>query len=73
MTINGKQVKILAQIITYNPEIKLLQKNIESILHQVDNVLIYDNGSANIKEFGKYAEEEGCILIKRKKYTASLK
>lgn len=63
MTINGKQVKILAQIITYNPEIELLQKNIESILHQVDNVLIYDNGSANIKEFGKYAEEEGCILI----------
>lgn len=42
--------KIIASIITYNPEINRLQKNIESIVNQVNGIVIVDNGSSNIQD-----------------------
>lgn len=42
--------KVLAGIITYNPEIELLNKNIRSIKDQVDEVLIVDNHSTNVDD-----------------------
>lgn len=41
---------ILAGIVTYNPCIDRLKKNIDSISHQVSDVVIIDNGSSNIEE-----------------------
>lgn len=38
---------ILAIIITYNPEIQLLEKNISALSGQVDKVIVYDNNSSN--------------------------
>jgi len=38
---------ILTSIITYNPDIELLNKNIQAIVFQVDKVIIIDNGSEN--------------------------
>lgn len=41
---------IVAGIVLYNPEIGLLKKNIDSIKNQVRKIIIFDNGSSNIKE-----------------------
>lgn len=42
--------KILAAIITYNPEIERLKRNIYSIKEQCDYIIIIDNYSRNVKE-----------------------
>lgn len=42
-----EEKKILAEIITYNPDLIVLEKNIESIFKQVDKILIWDNNSTN--------------------------
>ena len=39
--------KILGIIVTYNPDILALEKNIQSIMPQVDELFIFDNGSGN--------------------------
>ena len=50
-SINDNQIKICVGIVLYNPEIKLLQKNIESIMMQsVDSIYLYDNASTNQNE-----------------------
>lgn len=41
-------MSVAAIIITFNPNILLLQKNVESISVQVDQVIVYDNNSSNI-------------------------
>lgn len=43
-------MKILAGIVTYNPDIELLERNIAAISPQVNEVIIVDNGSKNLKE-----------------------
>lgn len=40
--------KILAAIVTYNPDLERLQKNINAIEPQVEHLIIVDNGSTNI-------------------------
>lgn len=40
-------------IITYNPEIELLQKNLLSTHNQIERILIVDNGSQNIDNITK--------------------
>lgn len=41
--------KITVGIVLYNPNLKRLYANINSCLNQVDNILLVDNGSNNIK------------------------
>lgn len=41
---------IVAGIVLYNPEIKRLNDNLKAILPQVSEVVLYDNGSKNIKD-----------------------
>lgn len=41
---------ICAGIVLYQPDIKLLIKNIKKIIPQVNEVFLYDNGSSNRKE-----------------------
>lgn len=40
-------MKVSAGIVLYNPDIERLRENIESIAHQVDYILLVDNGSNN--------------------------
>ena len=40
---------ICAVIVTYNPDVSVLQKNINSILKQISHCLIVDNGSKEYK------------------------
>lgn len=44
------QTHIIAVIVTYNPDITRLEKNIDSAINQVDDLLIVDNHSDNNKE-----------------------
>ena len=44
-------MKIGACIITYNPNVERLRKNINSIYEQIDYLFIYDNNSSNLKDF----------------------
>lgn len=44
---------IFAGIVLYNPEMNQLIENIEHIIHQVDVVLLVDNGSKNADEIKK--------------------
>lgn len=41
-------MKIYCGIVTYNPKIDILKKNIESVYNQVDRVIIVDNASDNL-------------------------
>lgn len=41
---------IWAGIVTYNPDMERLRENVGAILPQVDRLLIFDNGSANVDE-----------------------
>lgn len=62
-------MKLLAGIVTYNPDIKKLEKNLQAIIKQVDLVLIVDNGSENFKEIKSLSENyENEILLLEKNF-----
>ena len=46
---NPKKMKVIASIITYNPNIKRFIQNIEAILPQVTEIIIVDNASKGTK------------------------
>ncbi|MCV3324496.1 glycosyltransferase family 2 protein, partial [Pediococcus ethanolidurans] len=61
-------VNIGALIVTFNPEIDLLIRNIESVTNQVDKIIIVDNGSRNIDDFSlKIKSLASVIELKRNK------
>ncbi len=49
--------EVLAGIVTRNPEMGALKRNLEAIAPQVGRVVIVDNGSANVEEIQRLAEE----------------
>ncbi len=49
--------KILAAIVTYNPDLERLQKNINAIEPQVEHLIIVDNGSKNINLISRIKDE----------------
>ena len=55
--------KICAGVVTYNPEHDLLKKNIESICHQVEHIIIVDNGSTNKKEWIQIVESDEITVV----------
>ena len=57
-------MKIAAGIVTYNPDIKKLEKNIKSIFGQSDSIVICDNGSDNIVQVEKIAFHYKTKIIK---------
>lgn len=46
--------KVVAVVVTYNPDLKRLKKNVEQLLSQVDKIIIVDNGSSNILFIQQY-------------------
>lgn len=60
---NGSE-KICAGIVTYNPQIDLLKKNIQSVSGQVDKIYIFDNGSNNIYEWAPIMDNDRIIIMK---------
>ncbi len=53
---------IIAGIVTYNPDIARLKKNIDSIKKQVYEVVIVDNNSSNLIEIKKYVKDNINII-----------
>lgn len=49
-------MNVIAGIITYNPELDRLKLNIEHIIGQVNEVIIFDNGSKNINYISHICE-----------------
>lgn len=60
---NGSE-KICAGIVTHNPQIDLLKKNIQSVFGQVDKIYIFDNGSNDISEWAPIMDNDRIILMK---------
>ena len=58
-------MKILAAITTYNPQISRLRENINSVIKQVDGVLIYDNHSENIIMIDELIKDYSSITVKK--------
>lgn len=55
--------EVLAIIVTYNPEKKRLEDNLNAIVPQVQNIVIVDNGSDNINVIKDITHSYGCTLI----------
>lgn len=58
-------MKILASIITYNPNLTRLEENILSICNQVNNVVIIDNASKNVSGIEQLVEKYSCYFIRK--------
>lgn len=56
--------KVCAGIVTFNPEVELLIKNIDSIINQVNCLIIVDNGSKNYEEFWKKIQGRNILMIR---------
>lgn len=60
-------IRVNAGIVLYNPDIKRLQKNIESIWRQVENVILVDNGSKSVNDIiSILSKYPNTILIRNK-------
>ena len=55
--------KIYAGIVTFNPEIIRLKQNIDAISPQLKEVVLFDNGSKNIKQIKKLIEEYNNVFL----------
>lgn len=59
-----EEIVITAGIVTYNPEIERLEKNIKGIVNQVDKLFIFDNGSNNSSDIEcMYKKFQGKIAL----------
>ncbi|MDE6059145.1 MAG: glycosyltransferase [Clostridia bacterium] len=55
--------KVLSTITTYNPEIDLLEKNIDAVVGQVDKLLVYENNSINRQDIVDLCARKGVEII----------
>lgn len=56
-------MKIGSVIVTYNPKLDILRKNIQRVKGQVDECILVDNNSNNIDEVKSLAADEGIRVI----------
>lgn len=55
--------EVIAGIVTYNPDIKRLNENIEALSSQLHSLVIVDNGSNNIDEITDYCKKKNTISV----------
>ena len=55
-------MSVLAGIVTFNPDLDLLKNNIDSVLPQVDSLVIVDNHSENIHDIRKLCTDKVHII-----------
>lgn len=56
-------MKIGSLIVTYNPDIKSLEKNIKNIKEQVEECLVVDNGSENAKFITEISQKNDVAIV----------
>ena len=61
--IGSRFMRILTGIVTFNPEIDRLKENLNSIVPQDTDILIFDNGSKNIAEVSELAQKKNCKIL----------
>ena len=57
-------MKAGALIVSFNPELSLLKKNIEAISKQVESVIVVDNASKNVNEIEQLVNLQGGTIVK---------
>lgn len=57
-------LKIGVGIVLYNPDINLLEKNINALYKQADKILLFDNGSKNYELIKKLSSKYNNMLLK---------
>lgn len=57
-------MKIMAGIVSYNPDINRLKENMTSVIGQVDKLIVFDNNSRNISLIEKICNTFSVDLIK---------
>lgn len=55
--------EVLACIVTYNPDIDILKRNIKSFYRCVEKIIIIDNNSNNIQDIRKLCEDKVYIIF----------
>lgn len=55
--------KTIACIVTYNPDITLLQNNVEALINEVDKVVIIDNYSKNKDQVIESSKNWGAVFV----------
>lgn len=58
-------IGICAGVVTYNPDIRLLKENLDSLLSQVSMVYIVDNGSDNVEDIKSCLEGKSALRLLR--------
>ncbi|HEL2057435.1 TPA: glycosyltransferase [Streptococcus suis] len=64
-------MKILAGIVTFNPNLKRLKANVSAVRSQVEDLIIVDNGSENLSEIREYFSDITIIPFYTNKGIAS--
>lgn len=59
-------MRILAVVVTYNPDAALLAQVLQSVAPQVQGIVVVDNGSANVADIRRLAGDLRCQLIENK-------
>ena len=59
----NESYKVLATITTYNPDIELLEKNINAVVGQADKLLVYENDSRNRQEIVELCNKIGVEVV----------
>ena len=59
----SEEYKVLATITTYNPDIELLERNIDAVVTQVDKLLVYENCSDNRQDIVDLCERKAVEII----------
>lgn len=58
---------IFASVVLYNPDINRLKKNIHSLMKQIKDIVLIDNGSSNFEEVSElYSDFENIYIISLK-------
>lgn len=57
-------MKICAGIVLYNPELKLLKKNVDALYLQVNKIILYNNGSNNFEQVKNVFADYNNIIFK---------
>lgn len=63
---------VAAVLITYNPEISLLKRNLNQLCKQIDTIIIYDNNSKNQVEIQKVTQQYSNIRYYQNKENLGL-
>ncbi|MGJ0684414.1 glycosyltransferase family 2 protein [Lactobacillus johnsonii] len=61
-----QNLKVLAGVVTYNPELSRLKENLATLVNQVDELYIFDNGSDNVAEIENLLDQYARKIVLHK-------